>query len=574
MTSTAWISIDQIGDWVDDGATVGVGGALFSRLPLALIEALAAAGRRELHYVSWGGGLPLEILLRDEGIVDRLTFCFSSLDVFGVPPRFRQLLENDKLAEVQEMSALMLIQALDAAAQRLPSLPLQRPVGSDLPRRTTHYGESTDPRAGVPVGYVDALPLDVALVHAQQADKYGNVEIAGSRGLDISLVYSARRVVVSVERVVPTNELGRLPHSVVVPRQFVDAVAVVPQGAYPSSCLPFYVADFPRIRELSADPWPKLSPPAPDRARLLAKAAADVIEHGYTPAPEPVGDLDAPPSVDEIMVCWLARKYDNDTVCSAGAVSPLAMASYLLAKATHAPGLTMLTTSGGYIDVGDRPLLPALGEALDFRSAAAHCGGEDSYHVYYQQGRVDYEVVAVAQVDARGRTNTVEVTSPSGRRVRLPGQGGMADVANLHQNFVLYTTRHSPLTLVDEVQVSSAARGVLTDADRTAAGLRPGEVEVLTDLAVFRLDHDEGRLRLVSVHPGVTVEQVCEQTGFSVEADEVPETIVPTVKELQVLRTQVDPLGVRRLEFVSGSERGALLDDLLAREDALLGGAS
>src|SRR5690606_26579356 len=88
LVTVRWITPDRIGDWVEDGASVGVGGALFSRLPLALVDALSSAGRRNLHYVSWGGGLPLELLLRVDGVVDRLTFCFSSLDVFGVPPRF------------------------------------------------------------------------------------------------------------------------------------------------------------------------------------------------------------------------------------------------------------------------------------------------------------------------------------------------------------------------------------------------------------------------------------------------------------------------------------------------------
>src|SRR5260221_4179196 len=76
------------------------------------------------------------------------------------------------------------------------------------------------------------------------------------------------------------------------------------------------------------------------------------------------------------MVCWLASQLDNESICSAGAVSPLAATSYLLAKATHAPDLTILMTSGGLLDVPVRPMLLSLGEALDTASAAAHCGGE------------------------------------------------------------------------------------------------------------------------------------------------------------------------------------------------------
>ena len=114
------------------------------------------------------------------------------------------------------------------------------------------------------------------------------------------------------------------------------------------------------------------------------------------------------------------------------------------------------------------------------------CGGEDSYRWYYQQGRVTCEVVTAAQIDRRARTNNIELTSPSGRRVRLPGQGGMADVADLHQNFFLYLTRHSPLTLVENVQRLSAARSLTDPAARRPAGLRPGVIQLITNLGVFR----------------------------------------------------------------------------------------
>src|SRR5262249_36644975 len=154
------------------------------------------------------------------------------------------------------------------------------------------------------------------------------------------------------------------------------------------------------------------------------------------------------PSAADVMAVCLAREYTDESVCSAGAVSPLAMTSYLLARRTHAPGLTLITTSGGYVDVDSRPMLLGLGDAIDYKTATADATGDGTYHRYYQSGRISHEVVATAQVDRFGRTNTTEVRSPSGKAIRLPGQGGMADVANMHQHFLLYVTRHSPLALV------------------------------------------------------------------------------------------------------------------------------
>ncbi len=458
-----FVTLGELVAGVADGSRVGVGGALLTRLPLAAVHALAARQPRDLVYVSWGGGLPLEILL-GAGAVSRIVFCFSSLDIFGLAPLFRRAVE-DRQVVIDEWPAYAFTARLEAAKQNLPAMPFRLPRGSDLlagQEAVTLPGPEQDPA----VAEASRLDLDVFLLHAQRADAAGNVEIAGSRGMDTTAAFAARQVLVTVEEVVPTGVLGTLRNSFVLPRHFVHALSVVPGGAYPTSCLPSYTADFARLAQVTAQSPPPPAAPGPAELTRLREAAAlthDAVAAAVRQvaaahrtrgaAPEPASDdgtatPDEPASVDELMVCWLARQLTSESICAAGAVSPLAATSYLLAKATHAPGLAILMTSGGLLDVAVRPMLLSLGEALDVASAVAQCGGEDSYRWYYQQGRVSCEVVTAAQIDRRARTNNVEVTSPSGRRVRLPGQGGMADVADLHQNFILYLTRQSPLSLV------------------------------------------------------------------------------------------------------------------------------
>jgi glutaconate CoA-transferase subunit A len=271
------------------------------------------------------------------------------------------------------------------------------------------------------------------------------------------------------------------------------------------------------------------------------------------------------------MVSWLARQLDNDSVCSVGSVSPLATVAYLLAKRTNAPDLVLMTSNGGLIDVASRPMLMTLAEPLDFQTAALHCGGDESYHWYYQRGRVTHEVVSAAQIDRHGNTNNIEVVSPSGKRIRLPGQGGMADVANMHRHFLLYLTRHSPLSLVERVDYVSAARGLLTPEERIAAGYQPGEVKLVTNLGVFELDLGSRELALVSIHPGITLEQVQEATGFPLRVSpDLEPTASPAAEELTLIRHEIDPLGMRRLEFVAGKERGPLLAALIESEEAAI----
>jgi glutaconate CoA-transferase subunit A len=273
---------------------------------------------------------------------------------------------------------------------------------------------------------------------------------------------------------------------------------------------------------------------------------------------------------EEFLAVCLSREYDNSSVCSVGSVSPLAAISYLLAKRTHAPGLTIIAFNGGFIDVDAHPISMSFAESLDFQTAKAVWGGDDTYHWYYQQGRITHEVIPVAQVDVHGRTNNAWIEG-GGKRVRLPGQGGMADVANLHQHFVLYLTRHSPERFAASVKFCTASRGLAGDDQRRRVGLKPGHVRLLSNLGIFELDQAEGRFRLVSIHPGVTVEHIRQQTGGELlVADPLPATPQPTADYLSLIRREIDPFGLRRLEFTSGPTRREILTSILDAEESTI----
>jgi glutaconate CoA-transferase subunit A len=268
-------------------------------------------------------------------------------------------------------------------------------------------------------------------------------------------------------------------------------------------------------------------------------------------------------------VC-LAREYDNSSVCSVGSVSPLAMVSYLLAKKTFAPQLTIIALNGGLIDIDSHPMSLTLVEPLEFGSAKVCWGADETYHWHYQQGRITHEVITVAQVDVQGRTNNAWIQN-KGKLIRLPGQGGMADVANLHKNFTLYLTRHSPERFIDAVEFCTASRGLLTDRERENAGLQPGKVRLISDLGIFELDSNERRFRLISIHPGITLENVKAQTaGDFLVTEPVPQTEPPGEEQLRLIREEVDPFGIRRLEFVPGRDRLGLIQSILDAEAGLV----
>jgi len=573
VDTTRFVNVDELVAHVNDGDRIGVGGALLTRLPLAALYALAARRPQRLEYTSWGGGFPLEILLGVDA-VSKIVFCFSSLDIFGLAPLFRKALEDETVA-VEEWPAFAFSAALEAAKQNLPSMPFRVAKGSDLFDHGLPDVRSVDSTDDVPIGLAARRDLDVFLMHAQRADEAGNVEICGARGMDALAVFAARTVLVTAEEVVPEGTLGTLKGSFVIPRDVVDRIAIVPFGAYPTSCLPHYIADFAALAEMtSTSPPSRPVLPVTVTAQRLRQAPAITNSQIRGATKETVavrGPLTGPATVDEIMVAWLAARLTNDSICSAGAVSPLAVTSYLLAKATHAPDVSIMMTSGGLVDIALRPMLLSLGEALDTSSAAVQCGGEDTYRWYYQQGRVSCEVVSSAQIDRRARTNNIEVMSPKGRRVRLPGQGGMADVADLHQDFILYQTRQSTLSFVESVSRVSASRSLHGADERLRARLHPGEIHLITNLGCYEFDTTVGELVLASLHPGVTLEEVREATGFDLKVStHLGQTPSPSAATLRVLRDDVDPLGLRRLEFVPAQDRQRLLADCIAAEEVLI----
>ncbi|HEV2322479.1 MAG TPA: CoA-transferase [Terracidiphilus sp.] len=583
---TEIVTLKELAAQVPEAARLGIGGVHLSRLPLALIRQVLASGKKNFVFISWGGGLALEMFLEAKA-VRRLLFCFSSLDIFGLAPRFREALERQEI-EFEEWTALAMMQALHAAHFRLPEMPFQLPAGSDLMRSGEFWKACPSVFGGGPVGQARRLDVDVLLLHAQRADRAGNVEIQGARGFDLALLGAAQRVLVTAEEMVEPGLLCA-PRSFLLPREFVTAVAHVPWGAWPTSCLPYYATDYRELLRYVREEQEHRRAPAPaaiaaspesgaaqesahttsgGRRSFLAAAAGiraadlspEILQQFRVPA-----ESDAW-TVDELMAVCLSREYDNRSICSVGSVSPLAMVSYLLAKKTHAPQLTIIALNGGFIDIDFHPMSLTSAEPLELAGAKACWGADETYHWYYQQGRITHEVITVAQVDQKGRTNNAWIGAGD-KRLRLPGQGGMADVANLHRNFTLYLTRHSRERFVEAVEFCTASRGLLTDEERRAAGLPPGQVRLITDLGIFQLDHHDRLFRLVSVHPGVTLEEVREKTGGELRvAEPLTTTAPPSPEQLRQMREEIDPFGIRRLEFVPGRHRLSLIESILDAE--------
>ncbi|MGH9436246.1 MAG: CoA transferase subunit A, partial [Terriglobia bacterium] len=329
-------TIDELAENVPSGVRLGVGGVHFARLPMALIGKVIASGKGQFTFISWGGGLPLELFL-EAGAIKKLAFCFSSLDIFGLAPRFRETLEKGAI-EVEEWSALAMIEGLKAAQFNLPEMPFQLPHASSLMERGNFWRQSNSAFTGEAVGQARRLDIDVLLLHAQRADREGNVEIQGARGLDLSLIGASKRVLVTVDEIVETGRVGSAPRSFALPKAFVTAIACAPFGAYPTSCLPYYTTDYSRLLAYASAEQArrKATGPArpagePDqgsrnqaflcdetRKRFLSQAAKCTVQ-ALTPARlRPHASIvqeGSPFTIDELLAVCLAREYDNSSIC-------------------------------------------------------------------------------------------------------------------------------------------------------------------------------------------------------------------------------------------------------------------
>ena len=223
---------DAIGELVHDGDTVALEG--FTHLiPVAAGHEIIRQGRRDLTLVRMTPDIVYDQLI-GAGCARKLIFSWGGNPGVGSLHRFRDAIQNrwPVPLEIEEHSHAGMANRYVAAASGLPFAVLRGYAGTDLARHTGTIRTVTCPFTGERLAAVPALQLDVSVVHAQQADRAGNVQLWGIVGVQKEAVLAARRSLVTVEEIVP--ELTPTPGAVVLPAWAVTAVSPVPGGAYPS----------------------------------------------------------------------------------------------------------------------------------------------------------------------------------------------------------------------------------------------------------------------------------------------------------------------------------------------------
>ena len=216
-----------------------------------------------------------------------------------------------------------------------------------------------------------------------------------------------------------------------------------------------------------------------------------------------------------------------------------------LAQRTHAPNLYMIYEAGV---IGARPQrLPlSIGDPTLVSGAAAVCSMYDIFTLYLQRGNVDVGFLGGAQIDRFGNINATVIGDYAHPKVRLPGSGGSMEIA-AWANRCYIITPHQKRRFPERVDFHTSAGFLNGQGERAAAGVRgKGPRAVVTDLGMLEPD-EGGELILTALHPGVSLEQAVNATGWPLRcAETLRRSESPNGMELRILREELDPQGIYR----------------------------
>ena len=239
-------------------------------------------------------------------------------------------------------------------------------------------------------------------------------------------------------------------------------------------------------------------------------------------------------SPNEMMTVAAARALRNEDVCFVGIGAPSAACN--LARMTHAPQITLIYESG---TIATKPnVLPlSIGDGELCDTALTTVPVPEMFRYWLQGGRMTVGFLGGAQIDRFANLNTTVVGDYHTPKVRLPGGGGAPEIAtNCHEIFIIMAM--GKRAFVDKLPFITSMGHGPSGRERRALGVKSrGPTRLITDLCLFEPDPETQEMTVVSIHPGVTREQIIENCGWTPSfAADVAETRAPDTTELEVLR--------------------------------------
>jgi glutaconate CoA-transferase, subunit A len=242
VTERRSVLVDEaaLDDWFRSGMSIALGGLATACHAMVFVRHIIRRGLRDLTVIgSAVGGLDVDLLI-GAGCVRKVISPYVGAEALApIGPFFRAAAERGEI-QVWECDEGQYYAGLQAAGQMLPFLPCRGGVGTSYPEVNPDLKLFTDPIAGQTLLAVPAIEPDLALLHAAQADTYGNLQFVGTGYADRLLWRAATRTLVQVERVVSNEEIRRFPERTAL---LAHGVVRAPFGAHPFSSPGFYLED-------------------------------------------------------------------------------------------------------------------------------------------------------------------------------------------------------------------------------------------------------------------------------------------------------------------------------------------
>ncbi len=552
---------EAIRSLVADGSFLAMGGFGHVRVSMAAVYEMVRQHKRHLTMAGKTAVHDLDVLV-GAGCVDAVEVAYAfGHELRGLSPASRRAVEQGCCKVIGEISNAGYQWRFLAGMMGLPFIPTRVMLGTDTFNRSSAK-VIEDPFSGKPICLLPACIPDVAVIHVPRADKYGNAQIDGIMVEDFELARASRRVVISTEKIIASSRIRAEPWKTVIPFYLVDAVVQVPYGSHPCQMPYLYFFDEAHIGEwLSSSRsdegveayLAKYVYGCDDHAEYLKRIGGSRtlqrlrrIEHFEESMTAPwikkgEGTPKSGYSSTELLASAASHALEDGRSVFVGTGLPMIAA--MLAQRTHAPNLLLVFEAGG---IGPQmPVLPiSVGDSRTFYHAVAASSMHDTMSMS-QAGYLDYGFLGAAQIDMYGNINTTVIGPYEHPKVRLPGSGGANDVGSLcHRTIIIMRQdKERFLPRIDFLTTPGYLDGAGA-REREGLPKNGGPYRVITQLGVYGFDAASKRMTLLSLHPGVTLEMVRQNSGFPLLiSKKVAQTAAPTEKEQRLLR-EIDPAGI------------------------------
>lgn len=219
------------------------------RAPMSLVREVVRQGKKHLRVA--GQGIHEIDLLLAADLVDTLDITYVAWEVYGISACLRRAVESGRV-KTTDWSNGGITWRFKAAAMGVPFIPVRSMLGTD----TLKYSAAKvvkDPFTGKPICLIPALFMDVGLIHVHRADKYGNSQIDGISGFAHEMARASKKLIISTEELISTDEIRKYPERTVIPYYLVDAVVEAKYGSHPGEMCYRYWRDGEHLRSFLED---------------------------------------------------------------------------------------------------------------------------------------------------------------------------------------------------------------------------------------------------------------------------------------------------------------------------------